>query len=57
MPVGLHQIGQQLEAAVGRSVVDKEDFVGLPERLQHGREPVVEGQNGVLLVVDRDDDR
>ena len=57
MPIGLHQVRQQLEAAVGRGVVDEQNFVGLAERLQHGREPVVQRQNGGFLIVDRDDDR
>ena len=57
MPVGLHQVGQQFEAAVGRGVVNEEDFVGLPERLENGGEPVVQAQDGGLLVVYRNDDR
>src|SRR5580658_4047855 len=57
MSIGLHQIGQQLEAAVGRGVVDKQDFIGTAEQLQYGRKPVVQGQDGGLLVVDGDYNR
>ena len=55
--VGLHQVGQQLEAAVGGGIVHEEDFVGPLQRLQHRRQAVVERQDRVLLVVNRDHDR
>ncbi len=54
--IGLDQIGQQIEAAVGGGVVDKNDFVGLAQALEHGRQPVVERQDGRFLIMDRDDD-
>jgi len=57
MPVCFDQVGQQLEAAVCRSVIDEEDFVRLPARFQHGREPVVQRQQGRFLVVDGNNDR
>ena len=42
MAVGLHQVGQQLEAAVGGGVVHEENFVGPLQLFQHRRQPVVQ---------------
>ena len=50
--VGLHQVGQQFEAAVGGRIVDEHDFVGLSELLQHRGQAIVQRQNRRLLVVD-----
>ena len=54
--IGLDQVGQQLEAAVGRRIVDEQDFVGAAQRFEDRGQPVVQGQNGRLFVVDRNDD-
>jgi hypothetical protein len=50
--VGLHQVGQQLEAAVRRCIVHEQDFVRPLHLLEHRRETVVEREDRVLLVVD-----
>ena len=56
VPIGLHQIGEQLKASVGRRVVDEKNFVRALQLLQHRREAVVEREDGVLLIVNRNDD-
>ena len=55
--VGLHQVGQQFEAAVGGGIVHEQDFVGPLHLFQNRGQTVVEREDRVLLVVDRDDDR
>ena len=54
--VGFHQIGQQIEAAIGGRVIHNDNFVRLLHGLQHRRQTVVERQNGRLLIVNGDDD-
>ena len=55
-PVGLHQVRQQLEAAIARRIVNEENLIRLGHAFEHGGEPVVEPQNRPLFVVDRDND-
>jgi 23S rRNA (guanosine2251-2'-O)-methyltransferase len=51
--VRLNQVGEQFEAAVCGGIVYKEDFVWPAETNQDRRQPIIEGQNRMLLVMDR----
>ena len=42
MAIGLHQVGQQLEAAVSRGIVYKYNLVGPPELFEHNGQAVVQ---------------
>ena len=53
----LDEVCQQFAAAVGRTIVDDDDFEGLPQPLQHGDQAVVERQQAAFFVVYGDDDR
>ena len=54
--IGGVQLGQDLEAVVAAAVVDRDDLVGPPPRLQRRRQLGVELANVRRLVVDGDDD-
>ena len=54
--VGLNQIGQQIEAAIGGGVVHKNHFIWFLQRLQHAREAVVERKDGGLLIMNWNND-
>ncbi len=54
--VGLDEIGEKLVAAVGGGVVDEKDFVGAVDGGEDSGQAVVERQDGVLFVVNGDDE-
>ena len=53
--IGLYEIGEELEAPVRRSVIDEYNFVRAPDSEQYRRQPIVERQNGMLFVMNRND--
>ena len=55
--VGLHQVGEEFEAAIVGGVVDEEDLVGPLQLFENRGEAVVQREYGGLLVVDRNHDR
>src|SRR5207245_145770 len=55
--VGFHEVGQEIEAAIGGGIVDEKDLVGALQLLQHRGETVVQGEDGRFLIVDGNHDR
>ena len=55
--IGLHQIGQQLEAAIRGCVIHEQNLVRPLQSLEDHRQPVVQRQDREFLVMDRDDNR
>ena len=56
VPVGLHQVRQQLETPIGGGVIHEQNLVRPLQDLEHAGEAVVEREEGMLLVVNRNHD-